>query len=555
MRLHSACIVAGLLTLLPAAAIADALAALPEAWAQRLQPVELPNLDGQPADIRMALAEARTQLDALLQSGADAAELAGAYGDLGSLYHTHQLGQAAERCLGNAVQLDPESFRWAYLLAWVTLQSGRNELALQRLETARQLDPGYHALTLRMADAWLELNEQDRALAAYQSITGIEGLEAAALYGLGQIALLRRDYGQAVEYLEQVLELDPAATRVHYPLAQALRALQRNEAAREHLSLRGNGLPVARDPLVESLQALRSGARVHFSRAMRAVQKQDYSAAAAAFEQGLQHEPDNPDARVSYARALYLAGAQDDARKQLQMALQTQPEHVMGRFLRGVLQDAAGESAGAVGDYRAVLQQDPAHAGAHFHLGSHFFRERNYPEAARHYARAVAADARNVPARLLQLAALENSGAPDLELRHELETAVRQAPEQPQFALMLIRLLCTSPEPQVADATEALRLAQRLAGEQSFPPYRESLALAHAAAGDFEQAADIQQALLSMAVWSMPGEVARLEQGLAAYREGQMPAADVLPPRGPALRAPPVDVTAVFRDYPAARPY
>jgi tetratricopeptide (TPR) repeat protein len=534
--------------------LADRVATLPEDRAGELQPVAQPNLEGQPEDISTVLVEARAQVDALLQSGAAATELADAYGDLGSLYQIHQLGQAAERCFENAVQLAPDSFRWAYYLAWVTLQSGRNDLALQRFETARKLDPDYAVLTLRMADAWLDLNQQDKAQAAYQAVVDVEGLQAASRYGLGQIALLRRDYAQAVDYLTQVLALDPAATRVHYPLAQALRALEQNDAAREHLAQLGNDLPVARDPLVEELQALQSGARLYFSRAMKAIRKHDYAAAVTAFEQGLQRDPENPDARVSYARSLYLAGDTDAARAALEAMLVAQPEHVTGRFLLAVLQDESGATAAAVSDYTRVLELDPAHAGANFYLANYYFRQGKYDAAALHYARAVAADARNVPARLLQLAALQKIPVKDVILRQQLETAVQQVPEQPLFVVRLISLLCTSDAPDARDPAEALRLAERLVGEQAFPPYRELLALAYAATGDFGQAADTQEALLSLAIWTMPGEAARLEKGLSAYREKQMPEEDALPML-PSVQVPPLDVAAVFRDYPTARPY
>jgi len=544
-----------LLLILSSQAFPDTVASLPEDWAGRLHPVAVPNLEGQPSDISTALNEAREQLDSLLQSGADVAELADAYGNLGSLYQTHQLGQDAERCFENAVQLAPDNFRWVYLLAWVAQQSGRNELALQRFEAARKLDPGYYAITLHMADAWLDLNEQDKAEAAYRAVAEVEGLRAAALYGLGQIALLRREHERAIELFSQVLELDPDATRVHYPLAQALHALQRNDGAREHLAQRGNGLPVAKDPLVEALQALSSGARVQFNRAMHAVKKHEYREAANAFELGLQSEPDDADARVSYARALYLAGEPEAARTQLETVLETQPGHVMGRFLHGVLLEDSGAAAAAVSDYSLVLQQDPDHAGAHFYLGNQAFRDGKYTQAAKHYAQAVTADARNVPARLLQLVVLQKSAAPDTELRRVLETAVQQVPEQPLFTMMLVRLLCTSTDPEVRDSTEALRLAGLLAGQQAIPPYRELLALAQAAAGDFEQATDNEQAILSMAVWTMPGEVVRLEKVLAAYQEGRMPDGDALLPKQTVPRAPPMDATAVFRDYPAARPY
>lgn len=543
-----------LLALLPGLAPADNVAAPGADRAEQLQPVAQPNLEGQPEDISSVLVESRAQVDTLLQSGAAAAELADAYGELGLLYQSHQLGQAAERCFGNAVLLAPDSFRWAYYLAWVALQSGRNELALQRFEQAGRLDPDYAVLTLRMADAWLGLNEQAQAQSAYEKVIDVEGLQAAARYGLGQIALLRREHAQAVEYLEAVLELDPGATRVHYPLAQALLALGQKDAARAHLAQRGNGLPKARDPLVEKLQTLKSGAPLHFSRAMKAVRGQDYAAAITAFEQGLKHDPANPDARVSYARALYLAGDSEAARAALEAVLAAHPEHITGRFLMAVLQDASGATAAAVGNYQRVLAQDPAHAGAHFYLANHGFREGRFADAAQHYAQAVAADARNVPARLLQLAALENIPGTDTRLRDQLEIAVQQVPEQPLFSIRLIRLLCTSPDPDVRDPAGALRLAERLAAEQAFPPYRELLALAYAATGDFEQAADTQEALALQAVWTMPAEANRLQKGLAAYREKRLPGQDALSLLPPAQVMPP-DTTAVFRDYPTARPY
>jgi len=553
MKAH---IIRGLMLLLlaPGFILADQLATLPQERAGELQPVALPNLEGQPEDITTVLVEARARVDALLQSAATDTELADAYGELGTLYQSRQLGQAAERCFGNAAQLAPDSFRWAYYLAWVTLQSGRNELALQRFEAAYRLDPDYPVLTLRMADAWLDLNRQDKAQAAYEAVADAEGLQAAARYGLGQIALLRREYEQAVDYLTEVLALDPAATRVHYPLAQALRALGQNDAAREHLAKRGNGLPVARDPLVEELQALQSGARLHFSRAMKAVRRHDYAAAVTAFEQGLQHDPENLDARVSYARALYLAGDSDAARAALETALDAQPQHVTGRFLFAVLQEEAGAMAAAVSEYRQVLQQDPGHAGANFYLGNYYFRQGGYETAAQHYAQAVTADARNVPARMLQLESLQRIPVTDVVLRQQLETAVQQVPEQPLFVVMLIRLLCSSADPDARDPAEALRLAERLAVEQAFPPSRELLALACAATGDYAQATEIQQALLAMAVWTMPAEAARMEKVLTAYQEKRMPNPEALPALPP-VQTPPLDATAVFRDYPTARPY
>jgi hypothetical protein len=119
----------------------------------------------------------------------------------------------------------------------------------------------------------------------------------------------------------------------------------------------------------------------------------------------------------------------------------------------------------------------------------------------------------------------------------------------------LISLLATSRDNGIADPQQALRLAHELAEQQqAIPPAREALALAYAATGDFKQATEIQQQLVSLAVWTWPGETDRLSRNLAAYTEGKMPAASDLPSTPP-MQAPPTSGEGPFRDYPAARPY
>ena len=267
----------------------DNVASLPDTWADKLLPVPVPDLEGQAADIRSGLEQVRDAVNAALQKPeVSAAELASAYGDLGGLYQASFLRQSAEACFQNAQRLEPENFHWAYYAAWLADQTGQTELALTRYEHARSLKPDYPPLTLRMADAWTDLNETDKAEAAYREVVATPGLEAPALFGLGQIALLRRDYASAIDDFSKALQFDPAATRIHYPLAQALHAVKRDAEAKEHLAQRGDHLPAVKDPLVEELDAMKNSASRYFTKAMKAIQDRDYEAAAAAFAQGLE---------------------------------------------------------------------------------------------------------------------------------------------------------------------------------------------------------------------------------------------------------------------------
>jgi tetratricopeptide (TPR) repeat protein len=534
----------------------DNVASLPGIWAGKLLPVPVPNLEGQAADIRSELDKVRNAVNAALQNpDVSAVELARAYGELGGLYQASFLRQSAEPCFQNAMRLDPENFRWAYYAAWLADQTGQTALALTRYEHARSLKPDYPPLTLRMADVWFDLNETDKAETAYREAASRQGLEAPALFGLGQIALLRRDYANAIDDFNKALQFDSVATRIHYPLAQALHAVKRDAEAKEHLAQRGDRLPAVKDSLVDELDAMKNSAIRYFTRAMKAIQERDYEAAAAAFAKGLESEPDNATARVSYARTLYLSDRKSEARQALERAIAQQPDNTLGLFLLGVLSDEAGDPAVAEDYYQRVLVHEPGHGGAHFYLANYYWRQGDYASAQRHYAAAVADDPRNTPARLFYLDTLDKTGAPAAQLKAELEAAVQHSPEQPLFTLRLISLLATSKDKGIGDPQQALRLARELAEQQqAIPPAREALALAHAATGDFKQAAEIQEQVVALAVWTWPGEADRLSRALAAYREGKMPAANDLPSTPP-MQVPPTSGVGPFRDYPAARPY
>jgi tetratricopeptide (TPR) repeat protein len=540
----------------PQAAYADDAVANPPAngTTHALQAVPTPITDNLDEDARSGLEEARAQVNAAIQDRAAASELADAYGELGALYQVHELHVAAGQCYENAIALDPDDFRWVYLSGYHAAKTGRIPLAVQRYRQARTLEPDYKALIVRLADALLELNELDQARAAYEEVVNETGLEAAALYGLGQIAMLQRDYEAAIEYLSRSLEMDTAATRVHYALAQALRAVKRNAEASTHLALRGDALPAIRDPYIENLQAMSSGAHVHYIKAMKAINRNDHHAASEHFARGLAMDPDNATALLSYARALYLAGKVSEARATLERAIALQPDNTLGLFLLGILAEEGGDTARALDYYQRVLVYEPVHAGAHYYLGNHYFRQQDPGQAATHYQQALASDARYSAAYIPYLGALLNAGASDSTLMKTLKDAMHYFPEQPVFRSLLVRLLATSRDPQTNDPEESLRLAQQLVKEQRIPPHLEVLALAHAANGRFEQAAAILDEVLMQIVWSMPGESARLGKIQAAYQADKLPPAEAR--QGwPVIQPPVFDAQGPFRNYPSAKPY
>jgi tetratricopeptide (TPR) repeat protein len=279
--------------------------------AVELQPIPETDLSGLETLGRDAILEARRQLTQ--EQDPTAAGQAEVYARLAALYQRFAITGAAEVAWANTRALRPRDYRWPYYQGWLALETGHIDRALAAFGEARRLKPDYAPLDLRMGQAWLAVSRLQQAQEAFQRAAEHTGLRAAALYYLGQIAVLQRDYPRAEHLLGEALNLAPAATGIHYPLAQAYRGLGRRDEAREQLSRFKPGEPQADDPLVEQLQQVITRADEFFNTAMRAVKGRDYPEALRQFEQGLAIDPDNDNARISYGRALYLAGRGKEA--------------------------------------------------------------------------------------------------------------------------------------------------------------------------------------------------------------------------------------------------
>lgn len=533
----------------------DSASSLPATQSGSLHSIAEINLDDMDKQARDSIRTARQRLNEILQTQTvEPDKLATAYGELGGLYQAHLVFPAAADCYHNAMQLAPDEFRWVYYAAWLADTDGRTRQALAHYEHARRLKPGYQAVMVRMGNVLLDLNELERAQAAFEPVVDTTGLEAAALYGLGQIALLQRDYDTAIAAFTRALEYDPAASRIHYPLAQALRASQRNDEARAQLAMLGDQPPTFRDPQIESLEALKVGSRIHFLQAMKAIKQQDYEAASKAFAAGVGMEPDNIPARISYARTLYLTGNKNGAREALKDAVALQPDNALGLFLLGVLTEEQGDAGKAADYYLRAIHHAPDHAGANFYLANQYYRQDKLAAAVKHYASSIAGEAGYLSAYIPYIGALLLSDAPATTLKTVLEAAVQQFPENPVFQAMQIMLLAASRDTAIQAPETALKRAQQLNNQYRIPPHQELLALAYAATGNYEQATAIQGELLSYAQQFMPTEADRVARTLSYYREGKLPPLDDLIDRS-ALQAPPFDASATLRDYPTARPY
>lgn len=534
--------------------LADALDDLPAPFQNQLIAIEPIDLGGAEPLMRDAIIAARAEVaERLTETAPDPKALAAAYGRLGAQLLLLEIEAPADACFRNAHALDPDTFRWPYYAGYLAMMAGRTDAALGYFERARAIDATYRPLSLRLGKIYLDRSELARARGYLEPLAGDPGLAAASNYYLGQIANLQRRHREAIAYLENALAANPDASEVHYPLALAYRALGNNDQARAHLERFEPREPTADDPLLAALEENTQRSLPHFQRGLRATRQGDYATAIEDFAAGLAIDPGNNDARVSYARVLFLAG-DDRAAGELEDVLERDPHQVLATFLSGVLAQAAGRFEDAIAAYEKAIALDPGHAGANFYLANIAYAIRDYEAAARGYAVASAADPENFPAHALGAIARVRAGESEDSVAHELDRHVADNPGDVLSSYVLARLLAGATDEAARRPRRALALAQRLS-EQPIPPHLRALALAQAASGQFDAAILTQGDVLALLSWGTPiGEQAIAEAELASYRAGELPP-DYWPPADPLLGPPPFDPIAVFRDYPAVAPY
>jgi hypothetical protein len=109
--------------------------------------------------------------------------------------------------------------------------------------------------------------------------------------------------------------------------------------------------------------------------------------------------------------------------------------------------------------------------------------------------------------------------------RSLLESAVAARPDAPLVLNNLAWLLATHPDPQVRDPRRAVDLAERAvdATRGKTPSYVDTLAAARAAAGEFEQAAEIaSRTARALRAAGASEPAAQVEQRAAAFRRRQV---------------------------------
>jgi tetratricopeptide (TPR) repeat protein len=430
----------------------------------------------------------------------------------------------AERCFRNAQTLAPDDFRWPYYLGHLSLDKGELTRAVEHFQHLLRLHPTDLATLVWLGYAYIELG---RPAAAESVLTRARALgpdTVAVLYQLGRASLAKQDYETAVQHLEEALRLNPAATVIRNPLAMAYRGLGDLEKAQSNLDWTGShtspGAAVTMpDPLMAEVSTVLRSPEVHGELGQQASRKGDWPEAASQFRKAIELSPDDATMRLNLALILNRMGDARAALAELEVAVRVDPRFARAHYMMGALLERGGRDQPAIDRYTAAVTHDPNLSEAHLKLADALRRTDRLDASLSAYHRVLELDPNSEEARFGEAMALVRLKR-HAEARERLGVAMSVHQDQPAFPQALARLLAASPDPEVRDGPRALEFVQALAERYKTTSVAETMAMALAEVGRFEEAAEWQRLAMSVAVDAGQADAARrMAANLARYQQ------------------------------------
>lgn len=412
-----------------------------------------PSLEGLEPAIREQIQQAQEALAELQQTHGSGDQVR-AIATLGQIYHAYGLIGAAIACYEIAAQ-GTVDLQWSYYLAHTLRESGRFAESNGHLqEVIRRGGDGLPEVQYYLGMNHLELGDLDAAEQALQAGLELAPNDPALVAGLGEVALARQQYQRAVELLSRALEAAPAANRLHYPLAQAYRALGKADEARAHLEQFGSVGVKPRDPLLSDLEELRVGATPHLLTGRIAFAAGRFQEAADAFARAVTAQPDAVGGHINLATALDRLGRRSDAISRYRVALEVDPESATAHYNLGVLLRLDSQLQEAVTHLSRAVELQPNDAGALLELAETYRQLGNALESARHANAARKIDSLLDHAWWLEASALVQLGEYRAALG-ALQQGLQYVPRSARLLGGLARIYAEAPDESLRDPERA----------------------------------------------------------------------------------------------------
>jgi len=498
-----------------------------------LRPVVLPDLASVDESVQKQIRDRSAAVDAKKNGRAEAgSELAEAYGSLGMLLHASEFFDAALPCYLNAQTLAPSDVRWPYYLGHLYKVTGKVPEATDAFARALAIKPDDLPTLIWLARLYLDQGRPNDAEPLLTKALSVQPRAIAALAALGNVKLAQRDYTNAAARFEEALAADPESVSLHSPLASAYRALGRTADAEAHLKLWRNRDILVQDPLKQELDLLLESGLSYELRGVRALEAQDFPAAAAFFRKGVAlTEPTAPlgrSLRHKLGTALVLGGDADGAIQQFNEVVRAAPQNqydesaAKAHYSLGLIMASRGQMAPAIDHMTSAVSYNTTYLEARVALADLLRGAGRLDASLPQYREAIVLNPRAVEPRFGYAMALAGVRRYK-DAREALEEAIRMQPDRQELSIALARILAAAPDDHVRDGRRALMIVDDLFKTNKTMVLGETMAMALAEVGDFGQAVGIQREIIQAAQKAgLDADARRMSANLALY-ERQRP--------------------------------
>jgi len=472
-----------------------------------------------------------------------------------------------------AVEMVPSDAEAHFVLGANLVELGLVDEAIRHYRQALNLRPDYAKAYGNLGDALSKQGRFDEAIEQYHQALKIDPDYSHAQGNLGVALSAKGELDEAVRHFRQALQIEPDYAEAHNSLGTVLVALARPDEGAEHFRqaletkphyvharhnlgsvLRCQGrLDEATEQFREVLRTRPDYVHAHCGLGLVLQMQGRLDEAIDHYRQALEIEPEYAEAHASLADVLSGQGNLDEAISHYRQALQADPNYAHAHCNLGVTMSARGRLDEAVTHFRRALQIDPEYTEAHNNLGSLLLAQGKLSEAIDEYRQAlqtkddyVQSQQGSVSSRRSEVRLDEgvNRYSQPLRLRpdharvhHNMGRALVMARDlagaldhfreaahlKPNWHVPLndaARIMATHPDPEVRNAGEAVRFAERAAEMTDYGNVSvlDTLAVAYARAGNFDRAVTTIEAAIGLA---SPVQADQLREQLALYKQGK----------------------------------
>jgi tetratricopeptide (TPR) repeat protein len=430
----------------------------------------------------------------------------------GTARHDRGEFEAALADLTEAVRLGPDSAAAYSRRGNTQAQLGRHAEALADYTRALQLKPGDADFLNSRGNVHAALSATDEAIADYTAALKSDPKCQPALANRGNCFVALGDYARAIADFSAALELDPADAQTLCSRGRIFSHLGEHDKA-----------------LADFTEAIRlePTARTYYHRGNAHAERGDPEGAIADYTEAIRLEPGSAATYFNRGNSYAELSQLDLAVADFTEAIRLEPNHAGALNNRGNAHQRLGDFEKALADYTASIAADPNYSLPYLNRGNMHSDRAELERALADFGeviRLVPDDLSGYHNRGRVYAQLGDYGR---ALADNLE-ALRRAPDDARTCNNLAWLWATSPQPEQRDVTRAVEFARKACEGSGWkePSCLDTLAVALAAAGDFEEAARWQRRAVELI---RPEEKADYEARLALYEAGKPYQANVQP--------------------------